>query len=96
MPEGRKNYTKTRPLQFEEFEPCLEWWNNRKENKSAWLVPVEEVTKNNYNLDIKNPRGKADYEHLPPKKLVEDILAKEQKITKIIKEIKRDVLLKGD
>jgi len=89
LPEGRKNYTKTRPLQFEEFKPCLEWWNNRKENKSAWRVPVEEVIKNNYNLDIKNPRGKVDYEHLPPEKLIEGILAKEQCIAEIMAEIKR-------
>ena len=85
LPEGRKNYTKTNPLQFEEFEPCLKWWNKREENKFAWNVPVEEIIKNNYNLDIKNPRGKEDYVHLPPEKLIEDILGKEQKIAEIIK-----------
>ena len=89
LPEERKNYTKTRPLQFEEFKPCLDWWNNRKENEFAWRVPVKKIVQNNYNLDIKNPRGKADYEHLPPEKLVEDILAKEQKITQIMAEIKK-------
>ena len=26
LPEGRKNYTKTQPLQLEEFKPCLDWW----------------------------------------------------------------------
>jgi type I restriction enzyme M protein len=29
--EGRKNYTKTQPIQFEEFAGCLEWWNKREE-----------------------------------------------------------------
>ena len=28
LPEGRKNYTKTQPIQFEEFADCLSWWNN--------------------------------------------------------------------
>ena len=89
LPEGRKNYTKTKPLQFEEFKPCLDWWNNREENEFAWRVPVEKVIKNNFNLDMKNPRGKADYEHLPPEKLIEGILAKEQRIAEIIGEIKK-------
>lgn len=92
LPEGRKNYTKTQSMQFEEFEPCLKWWNNRKENEFAWKVPAEEIIKNNYNLDIKNPRGKEDFEHLPPEKLVEDILIKEKKIEEIIKEIKQEIL----
>ena len=88
LPEGRKNYTKTRPLQFEEFTPCLKWWNNRKENEFAWRVKAQDIVKNNYNLDIKNPRGKINYEHLPPEKLVEEILKKEQRIIKIMLEVK--------
>jgi type I restriction enzyme M protein len=91
LPEGRKNYTKTRPLQFEEFKPCLKWWNNRKKNKFAWRVKIKDVIKNNYNLDIKNPRGKVDYEHLPPEKLVKDILKKEQRIAQIMVEIKKTI-----
>ena len=27
LPEGRKNYTKTAPIQFEEFAPLVAWWN---------------------------------------------------------------------
>src|SRR5271169_5052538 len=26
LPEGRKNYTKTQPLQFEDFADCIKWW----------------------------------------------------------------------
>src|SRR5947207_10474549 len=33
LPEGRKSYSKTQPLQFEEFRPCLEWWEIREENE---------------------------------------------------------------
>ena len=35
LPEGRKNYTKTQPLQFEEFKDCIAWWSKRKENDQA-------------------------------------------------------------
>src|SRR5687767_12685072 len=42
LPEGRKNYTKTQPLQYEEFSDCIGWWNSRSENNRAWKVPVDE------------------------------------------------------
>src|SRR5437016_1029669 len=45
LPEGRKNYTKTQPMQFEEFADCLEWWKKRKENDHAWKVPAKDGLK---------------------------------------------------
>jgi type I restriction enzyme M protein len=96
LPEGRKQYTKTQPLQYEEFAKCLEWWKNREENKRAWKVSSEEILKYDedgnlisVNLDSKNPTSKQDFEHMPPGQLVEDILNKEQRIIKIINEIKQ-------
>jgi type I restriction enzyme M protein len=38
-PEGRKQYTKTAPLQFEDFADCRAWWADRKETERAWKVP---------------------------------------------------------
>jgi len=38
LPEGRKKYNKTAPLQFEEFAPVLDWWNAREEGPQAWKV----------------------------------------------------------
>jgi hypothetical protein len=95
LPEGRKNYTKTKPLQYEEFADCLAWWGNRVENERAWRVQVENVLKCNgngmllsVNLDIKNPSAGEDFGHLPPEQLADDILKKEQRIAAIIAEIK--------
>jgi type I restriction enzyme M protein len=88
LPEGRKSYTKTRPIQFDEFSDCIAWWNKRKENDRAWKVSAADILKNGCNLDIKNPRGKVDFEHLPPEQLADDILKKEQRIAEIMGEIK--------
>mgnify|MGYP003692819893 FL=1 len=38
MPAGRKKYSNTAPLQFEEFAPALAWWNAREEGPQAWKV----------------------------------------------------------
>lgn len=179
-PEGKKKYSKTAPIQYEEFTDCLAWWNNRAENERAWKISFaeiyhkakaeaiphweaakeadakakelarecrklideiqnlkklsfpllenekekkriatelskleakqeqaqaaeieqrerarEEQAKGDaiywpiYNLDIKNPISKQDFEHLPPEQLVEDILDKERRITDLMMEIKQ-------
>ena len=55
LPEGYKNYTKTKPIKLEEFEAEKAWWNDRKETECAWKVGIDEVKKRGYNLDFKNP-----------------------------------------
>jgi type I restriction enzyme M protein len=87
-PEGKKNYTKTSPVQFAEFEGVIVWWNDRKENDRAWKVPAARILENGCNLDLKNPSAKEDLEHLPPEKLVESIVQKETRILELMSEIK--------
>lgn len=100
LPEGRKNYSKTKPLQFEEFADCIEWFRlkRRKETDRAWRVSVADVLKYDdsgalvsCNLDIKNPNSAQALEHLPPEQLVEDILAKERRIIDIMEEIRAEL-----
>jgi type I restriction enzyme M protein len=97
LPEGTKNYTKTRPMQFEEFAPLIEWWDapRREENEHAWKVRVDDVLKYDenknllsVNLDLKNPNSKENLAHLPPHELAENILAKEKQIAELMTEIK--------
>src|SRR3990172_6198438 len=63
LPEGKKNYTKTQPIQFDEFKPLLSWWKNRKENEQAWKVPVKSIVENGFNPAIQNTHGKQDFAH---------------------------------
>jgi type I restriction enzyme M protein len=60
LPEGVKAYSKTKPIQKREFEGLREWWNNREENEQAWKVPIDQLEKNGYSLDIKNPHTPTD------------------------------------
>jgi type I restriction enzyme M protein len=64
LPEGRKNYTKTKPLAFEEFADCTAWWGGpdregREEGERAWRVPSDDLCDSGYNMDINNPNGSA-------------------------------------
>jgi type I restriction enzyme M protein len=98
LPEGRKGYTKTRPLQFDEFAECIAWWPKREANEHAWVVAVEEVLRYDgqgnlvsANLDLKNPNAAEDLEHRSPEALAEDILAKEQRIMELVREIQAEL-----
>ena len=55
LPEGLKNYSKTKPIKFEDFLKLQEWWNDRKENNYAWKVSIKEIEQNKWELDCKNP-----------------------------------------
>jgi len=35
-PEGRKKYTKTMPMQYEDLQPCLDWIAKPEESDQAW------------------------------------------------------------
>jgi type I restriction enzyme M protein len=100
LPEGRKNYTKTKPMQFEEFADCIKWFRKKRrdEDDHAWKVAVDEVLKYNetgdllsVNLDVKNPSSVEALEHLAPDELVTDILKNEQQIIKLMEEIKTEL-----
>ena len=58
LPENYKSYSKTKPIRLEEFNPIRSWWNKRESNKNAWNVKIDQIEKNNYILDIKNPNNK--------------------------------------
>lgn len=55
FPDGQKSYSKSRPIKIEEFDLEKEWWNNRVETDYAWKVPIADIRKRNFNLDISSP-----------------------------------------
>lgn len=76
MPEGYKNFSKTKPMKLEHFEPVITWWGNREEiiensfDKAKKYSREELEEKYNYNLDL------CGYPHeeeiiLPPHDLIQ-------------------------
>lgn len=87
LPEGRRQYTKTQPLQVGEFDDCLTWWSDRVENERAWRVSASEILASGCNLDRRNPAVRQDLEHVPPAELVVGILENENRIVELMGEI---------
>ena len=95
LPEGRKKYSKTAPMAYEEFSGCLAWWNNREEDERAWKVSAADLIQRDAqgrvtgcNLDIKNPHSGEVADHRAPTEIVDAIIAQEKRILGIMDEIK--------
>lgn len=95
MPEGYKNFSKTKPMKLEHFNPVIEWWNDRKEiNEDGFdkskKYTVEELANRNYDIDLCGYPHEEE-EILEPKDLIEQYQEKRTslnaKIDKVIGEI---------
>jgi type I restriction enzyme M protein len=89
-PEGRKKYSKTKPMRFEEFRDCQMWWDKRDENERAWRVPIAEIEASGFNLDLRNPRRPDDLAHRPPGELLEELIETEREILGLLEALKKD------
>lgn len=96
LPEGRKNYTKTKPLRSEEFAECATWWGGagregRVESSRAWKVSREQVVEGGYNLDLRNPHRADDLAHRPPAELLAELIETEQGILGVLRSLEADL-----
>lgn len=75
MPDGYKNFSKTKPMKLEHFAPAMEWWNNREEITidgfdKAKKYTAQELADRNYNIDLCGYPHEEE-EILPPKELIQ-------------------------
>ena len=75
MPDGYKNFSKTKPMKVEHFAPAIEWWNNRKEISEdgfdkAKKYTAQDLIDKNYNIDLCGYPHEEE-EILPPKELIQ-------------------------
>jgi len=91
-PEGRKGYTKTRPLTFDEFADCQAWWGGslrkgRETTSRAWCAPIADVEAINYNLDQQNPNRPDDLTSLSPAALLAELVLTEHEVLRLLEEL---------
>jgi type I restriction enzyme M protein len=57
MPEGYKNFSKTRPMKLEHFNDAMSWWENREEIEVDGFLKskkfsIDEIEERSYNIDL--------------------------------------------
>lgn len=90
LPEGQKSYSKTKAIQFEEFQPIIDWWNNREENDQAWKVNVKDLK--DWDLDIKNPTQENDEITYSTNEILEKLNISFSNSQMIIDDLKKSIL----
>lgn len=95
MPEGRRKYSKTQPIQYEDLRACLDWWGNREPGPQAWKVSGPALVQRDatgrvtaVNLDIKNPTAKSIEDPRTPEKIIEEVIDKERSVLALLDEIR--------
>ncbi|MFF7972206.1 N-6 DNA methylase [Streptomyces sp. NPDC007905] len=93
LPEGRRGYTKTKPMRVEEFDPCVEWWGGKKregreEGSNAWKVSATAIERAGFDLDISNPHVGQDLVHRSPRELVNELIKTESGILELLEELR--------
>ncbi len=92
LPEGQKSYSKTKPIQKNEFDSLKAWWNNRAENEQAWKVGIDTLKGNGFNLDIKNPFVKEKEVTHTTAKLLDLLSESFKKSDELIEELKKGLM----
>lgn len=82
MPDGYKNFSKTKPILLDHFKPVVEWWNNREEITidefpKAKKYSKKEIEELHYNLDLCGYPHIED-EILEPKELIQQFREKRE------------------
>lgn len=84
MPEGYKNFSKTKPMKLEHFQPAIDWWNNREEinvdgfDKSK-KYSCSELAEKGFNIDLCGYPHEEE-EILPPKELIQQYQEKRKSL----------------
>jgi len=91
MPDGYKNFSKTKPMKLEHFAPVVEWWNDRKEiiidgNDKARKYSVSEIIERGYNIDLCGFSHEEE-EILEPDELIKNYHAKKESLNAKIDDV---------
>ncbi len=95
MPDGYKNFSKTKPIKVEHFAPAVLWWDDRREISEdgfdkAKKYTVQELADRNYNIDLCGYPHEEE-EILPPKELIQQYQEKRASLNADIDRILREI-----
>jgi len=76
-----------KPIDGSMIPDFLKKWKRRLEGRNSWVLSIEEIIDQGYDLSAKNPNRKDDYEHRPALELVQSIKAKEERIMDLLGEL---------
>lgn len=87
LPPNNKKYTKTNLICDDHLRECLTKFKNREISSNSWIVSIDEIDKENYDLTPYNPNIGKEVEKAKPEELMASVMEKEELIQKITKQL---------
>ncbi|MGB2038173.1 MAG: N-6 DNA methylase [Candidatus Poseidoniaceae archaeon] len=88
VPDGQKNYSKTKPIKSRDLEPIKLWWGDREESENSWRISIQDIIDSDYAIfDWKNPNIPEDeYE------AADSLMEQYREQTEIVDSIKSNII----
>lgn len=83
-----RNLGKTNPLNSNDLEEFLSFYSEKPESENSWIVKNEDIDKDGYNLEVKNPYKKEEVDNRSPKEIISDIEELDSQTAQSLKVIK--------
>ncbi|SED75799.1 type I restriction enzyme M protein [Streptomyces sp. 2231.1] len=95
LPEGSRNFTKTKPMGDGHLADLETWWGGtgregRTVSEHAWRVPLKDLDEN-YNLDLHNPHQAEKLAHRDPVEIIGGLIDTEREILTLLEEVKAEL-----
>lgn len=96
MPDGYKNFSKTKPIKLEHFNSVIEWWNNRQDIQEdngfkSKKYSVKEIVELGYNIDLCGFPHEEE-EILEPQELIKQYKEKKVELDKNIENVLSEIM----
>jgi type I restriction enzyme M protein len=85
--DGFELQTNRRPIEGNQIPDFLEKWEKRTLDMNSWLIPLDIIQENDWDLLPRNPNTLDDYKNLPAFELVQTIKTRETRIVELFSEL---------
>ncbi|MFF2305710.1 N-6 DNA methylase [Streptomyces sp. NPDC058128] len=95
LPDGRRNFTKTKPMTDAHLGDIEAWWGgsertSRVENRYAWRVPRKALNEL-LDLDVRNPYQDDAQVHREPADIIRELIQTEEGILALLRKVQEDL-----
>ena len=75
-------------MRDEDWQDCYEKWQGREIGENSWIVKIEEIDKETYELTPRNPNHLKRKKLRPAEEILKDVLMEEKEVLALFEELK--------
>jgi len=87
VPPKGANYTKSNPIKDEDLIDCWNKWQKREVSDRSWVININQIKRNDFDIAPRNIRKKGDFEHIQLKTALKNFSTKCERINQLLNEV---------